>query len=93
MAVPNTTTFNFWNVSDEIYGDHASGRNLDSAFTDSNAAYFDSTYGSKTMSPKTLYGFRNYGSPGETISFVSGTGYSAIVADPWTLSVAIRLHL
>lgn len=61
MAVPNTTSFTFQDVTTEIYGDTNAGRNLSSAFTDSDAAKFDPAYGSKTMSPKTLLGFRNYG--------------------------------
>lgn len=55
QSVPNTTTFSLQDVVN-VTG----GTSLDAAFTNSNAAYFDATYGSKTMSPKTLYGFRNY---------------------------------
>lgn len=57
--VPNTTTFSLFDVLDAVYGSHSSG-NLSSAFTASNSAFFDATYGSKTMSPKTMLGFRNY---------------------------------
>lgn len=59
QSVPNTATFSLFDVLNAVYGSHTSG-NLASAFTDSNAAYFDATYGSKTMSPKTMLGFRNY---------------------------------
>lgn len=60
QSVPNTTTFNLWNVLDAVSGTHASG-NLSDAFTNSVETKFDAAYGSKTMSPKTLLGFRNYG--------------------------------
>lgn len=55
QSVPNTATFSLQTVVN-ITG----GTSLDAAFTNSNAAYFDPAYGSKTMSPKTLLGFRNY---------------------------------
>ena len=71
QRVPNTTTFSFWDVSDVIYGDHNANRNLSQAFTDSNAAYFDANYGSKTMNPKTLYGFRNYGMSFTTVTYLN----------------------
>ncbi len=61
QSVPNTTTFRFTQVAFAVHGDSASGRNLADAFTNSDAAKFDATYGSKTMSPKTMLGFRNYG--------------------------------
>lgn len=60
MAVPNTNTFNLKDVTIEIYNDTNGGRNLLSCFADSDAAQFDQFYGSKTMNPKTLLGFRNY---------------------------------
>ena len=56
QSVPNTTTFNLHNAQTVI-----GYNNLGDCFTYSDAAKFDATYGSKTMSPKTLYGFRNYG--------------------------------
>jgi hypothetical protein len=55
QSVPNTNTFSLQDVVSVV-----GGTSLDQAFTNSNATYFDATYGSKTMSPKTLYGFRNY---------------------------------
>ena len=61
MAVPNTNTFSLKDVTTGIYGDTNSSRNLLSCFADSDTAQFDSFYGSKTMNPKTLSGFRNYG--------------------------------
>lgn len=60
QTVPDTETFSIFDVLDAVYGSHASG-NLASAFTDSDPTKFDPTYGSKTMSPQTLLGFRNYG--------------------------------
>lgn len=54
-SVPNTNTFSLQDVVD-VVGDN----DLAAAFSLSNANYFDPLYGSKTMNPKTLYGFRNY---------------------------------
>lgn len=74
MAVPDSSTFSFLNVCNELYRGYDYGFNLSQAFTDSDAAKFDSRYGSKNMNPKTLYGFRNYGVQGgiviSTPSFV-----------------------
>jgi hypothetical protein len=58
-VVPNTDSFSLFDVLDAVYGSHSSG-NLSDAFTASNADYFDPAYGSKTMNPKTMMGFRNY---------------------------------
>lgn len=55
QSVPNTTTFTLQDVQSVV-----GYNNLTDCFTNSNADYFDPAYGSKTMSPKTLYGFRNY---------------------------------
>lgn len=55
--VLNTETFSLQNVATEV-----GYNNLLDCFTNSNAAYFNPTYGSKTMNPKTLLGFRDYGS-------------------------------
>lgn len=63
QSVPDTETFSLFDVLDAVYGSHASG-NLASAFADSDAAKFDPAYGSKTMLPQTLLGFRNYGAIG-----------------------------
>ena len=60
QSVPDTDNFSLFDVLDAVYGSHASG-NLASAFADSDAAKFDSNYGSKDMNPQTLLGFRNYG--------------------------------
>lgn len=60
QSVPNTNTFRFTQVVFAVYGDSTAGRNLSDTFTASDAAYFDATYGSKTMSPQTINGFRNY---------------------------------
>ncbi len=43
MAVPNTNTFSFQDVTMEIYGDTATGRNLSQAFTDATGT-LDQTY-------------------------------------------------
>lgn len=70
MAVPNTNTFSFWDVSDAVHGDHAAGRSLKTAFTSSDFKQFDYNYGNYGMNPKTMYGFRNYGSfvpPGNSV--------------------------
>jgi hypothetical protein len=56
QSVPNTTTFTLQDVANVV-----GYNNLSACFTNSDAAKFDATYGSKTMNPKTLYGFRNYG--------------------------------
>jgi hypothetical protein len=72
QPVPNTTTFTLQNVYDVVHGHTAATTgDLQSCFDNSVAAYFDATYGSKTMSPKTLYGFRNYtvGCPGLTFFY------------------------
>jgi len=60
-SVPNTTTFTLQDVYNVVHS-HASSTtpNLQSCFDNSVADYFDPAYGSKTMNPKTLYGFRNY---------------------------------
>lgn len=59
--VPNTTTFTLQDVYDSVSSHDATVQdNLVSCFDKSVASYFDSNYGSKTMDPKTLYGFRNY---------------------------------
>jgi len=55
QAVPNTSTFSLQDVVN-VTG----GTSLDAAFTNSNATYFNLSYGSKTMDPKTLLGFQDY---------------------------------
>lgn len=57
QSVPDTNTFTLQDVVDAV---NPTTDDLVDCFADSNAAYFDPTYGSKTMSPQTLYGFRNY---------------------------------
>lgn len=83
QSVPNTTTFSQWDVFDAIYGIHTSGH-LAGAFTDAVASKFDPAYGSKTMSPQTMLGFRNYGCtrPGGLTNalFYSRVNGSAITA-------------
>ena len=63
MAVPNNDTFNFEDVTNEIYGDTAAGRNLDDAHdttsgTDADINLYDPEY---IGDQNTLYNFRNYG--------------------------------
>ena len=57
QSVPNTTTFTLQNVVDAV---NPTTNDLVDCFNDANAAYFNPTYGSKTMDPKTLLGFRDY---------------------------------
>jgi len=74
QSVPNTTTFTLQNVATVVdYND------LDACFTNSNAAYFDATYGSKTMSPKTLYGFRNYTVASVSIPTLATTAITSVM--------------
>ena len=59
--IPDSYAYTLKDVCDAVYGSHGTGKNLKDCFTDSDASKFDATYGSKTMSPKTLKGFRHYG--------------------------------
>jgi hypothetical protein len=54
-SVPNTNTFSLQDVIAVVGDDDLAG-----AFANSVNAYFNASYGSKTMSPQTLYGFRDY---------------------------------
>jgi hypothetical protein len=55
--VPNTNTFTLQDVTNEIYGNTNSGKNLVDCFADANPVGFDSSYeGSKNS----LLNFRNY---------------------------------
>ena len=76
MSVPNNYAFTLQNVCDAVYGDHNAGRTLAGCFTDSVATKFDSTYGSKTMSPKRMRGFRNYGVVSYGYLILDGTNAS-----------------
>ena len=67
--VPNTTTFTLQNVVDYI---NPTTNDLVDCFADSDAAKFDPNYGSKTMSPQTLLGFRYYGGCPEVGDFYQG---------------------
>ena len=58
MSVPNNTTFNLQNVTNEIYGDTNSGRNLNACFNDAALNKFDISYRGDLDS---LLNFRNYG--------------------------------
>ena len=70
MSVPDNTTFNFQDVSTEIYGDVNAGRNLVSAFADAISWKFDPAY---SGSKNSLYNFRNYGTGTTTTSTSSST--------------------
>lgn len=85
-AVPNTNIFSLWDVLDAVYGHHAS-ENLSDAFTDSVASYFDPTYGSKTMSPKTMLGCRNY----HVAGIACGTEKSYLGGETYPTSTEITL--
>ena len=58
QSVPDNTTFNLRDVTNLLGGGSLQGAvNSAASFPDS---FWDSRYGSNYMSPKTLYGFRNY---------------------------------
>jgi hypothetical protein len=65
MAVPDTITFNLHDVTNEIYGDTNSNRNLIDCFDDAIAGSFDSNY---SGSKDSLLNFRAY-SQGTLTSF------------------------
>ena len=73
QSVPNTTNFTLQDVVNAV-----GGTSLSQAFTNSNAAYFNATYGSKTMNPQTLYGFRDYKPTGVVMPTVTTTAISSI---------------
>lgn len=75
QSVPNTTTFSLQDVITVI---NPTTDDLLDGFDDSNADYFDPAYGSKTMSPKTLLGFRNY--TVETCPNIGDTYLGGVVA-------------
>ena len=54
--VPNTTTFNFQDVCNAIYGYHSPGMNLSQAFVDATGTFDPSYSGAKNN----LLNFRNY---------------------------------
>ena len=56
MSVPNTSTFGLTDVTVEIYGDIAAGRNLRQCFVDATGTFDPAYVGSKNS----LYNFRNY---------------------------------
>jgi hypothetical protein len=62
MAVPNTTTFTFQDVSTAVYGDTNPGRNLVNAFSDAIASYRNMTYWVQIDGQNHLLMFRDYGS-------------------------------
>ena len=56
MSVPNTSTFGLTDVTVEIYGDIAAGRNLRQCFVDATGTFDPNYVGSKNS----LLNFRNY---------------------------------
>ena len=61
MAVPNTNTFSFWDVADEIYGYVGGNMSLIGLFEDANASGFVTAYaGAKDR----LSNFRGYSQGG-----------------------------
>jgi len=61
MAIPNTITFSLQDVTNEIYGDANTGRNLSTCFTDANSSDFDSDYNPNADGTNNnLLNFRNY---------------------------------
>lgn len=61
MAVPNTNTFSFWDVADEIYGYVGGNMSLIGLFEDANASGFVAAYaGAKDR----LSNFRGYSQGG-----------------------------
>lgn len=78
--VPDTNTFSQQDVTNVV-----GPNNLSDCFTNSYATYFNSLYGSKTMNPKSLYGFRDYG-PKFTVSTIS---ISSITSSSFTANCEI----
>lgn len=67
MSVPNTTTFGLTDVTVEIYGDIAAGRNLRQCFIDATGVFDPNYVGSKDN----LLNFRNYSKSTMNILFVA----------------------
>jgi hypothetical protein len=89
MSVPNTNTFTFQDVTQELYGDTASGRNLLTSFTDAVSDYFDPTYGDKDTLPNSLLEFINYtlvSSP-TNIPYYGGTSSLTEIINPSSLNI------
>lgn len=90
--VPNTNNFSLQDVYNSVSSHDATVQDdLVSCFDKSVASYFDSNYGSKTMDPKTLYGFRNYSISIPTLaigdSYGCGiVGYIYLPGDPGYVS-------
>jgi hypothetical protein len=59
MSVPDTNTFSLQDITTEIYGDTAAGRNLVSCFADATGTFDPSYAGSKDR----MSNFRNYTHP------------------------------
>jgi len=73
MSVPNTNTFSFWDVCNEIYGSHSAGMNLVQCFADATGT-FDSTY---VGSRNSLLNFRNYQNK-ITVTDIDGNVYDTV---------------
>lgn len=89
QVVPNTETFS---LADVVYVIAPTSNTLYDCFEESNAAYFDPAYGSKTMSPRTLLGFRNYDKPGGTnipITYINSTSSEGLTSSTINIDATI----
>ena len=90
MRVPNTNTFTLKNVYDSVQShtvDATVGNSLSACFNMSWDTAFDPLYGSKTMSPRKLSGFRNY-SPNLLGGIVTFTNVNVGNNLPWYILTA-----
>ena len=89
QVVPNTETFS---LADVVYVIAPTSNTLYDCFEESNAAYFDPAYGSKTMSPRTLLGFRNYDKPGGTnipITYINSTSSEGLTSSTINIDATV----
>ena len=73
MPVPNTETFSLRDVILEIFGSFDYTINLMDCYAYADALKFDANYGSKTMSVKQLYAFRNYNNISLNLKFYNSS--------------------
>lgn len=78
--VPNHDHITLGHIVQVLYGDSTAGRNTLTIFDDAIAAKFDPNYGSKTMNPQTLNGFRNYGYLPPTVTTATITNIAETTA-------------
>lgn len=98
MAVPDTTTFTLQDVTTELYGDTAAGRNLSSCFADAVAGSFDSNYNPNADGTNNnLLNFRNYGATSSpyvrTVVGYTTTTSKTVVYNITSLDVVAFLQL